>query len=1251
VRILAVRGSNFASLAGQFELDLRQGPLADAHLFVITGPVGAGKSTLLDALSVALFHEAPRLVKASKAKVDELPADDARNLLRRGATEGFAEVDFQADDGRSYRARWEVRRARRRVDGVVQKPSCTLCCLETGESLGGGLTETRAEITRLLGLDFTQFQRAVLLAQGEFASFLQADSNERSALLERMTGTEVYGRVSKAAYERAKVESEKVEAVQRELNALQPVSWEEIVALQGQLEDNDRRAIELEELLRSLHREKDWFARERDLKDALEQARKEQTEVLAQESTFEEQRNELRRTESAVRLSAYFSAVDELKAQAETLSAGLEAQREAARQAMQARNDALALVDAARATVSAAEASRRDIEPQLEEALKVDEQLRAAEQAVTEADKRRQVSDERRVAGEESLRSSRELLSGLRKTEQELEEFKAANSGRAPIFTEQKHWLEQILQYEKVKEEEIKNRDAAASLARTIEDLRKKSDAVSGELSSEHAEIERLEAASAALEAEIAALGPEHLEQVQEESRSRQEQAAALEKSHVELRSLQAEVHRILTERAEAVRESATARHLAAETDSRLPALEAATAEAERAWRMALSSRKPNVEELRSQLSPGQPCPVCGALDHPWVSVESPILDELVEKSGKRREELANDLAVLRGRRAQQDARLEQLQKSIVQADKRLDSLTPERERLRTTIVEGARKLGLADLAEVSKTLAAAKSQLDLVARELRAARDKQAVLRSTMDQLKSRKRVFEKHNGLHSTLETNFSVALSREESTTAQLAVIQASREKLRTTITSAFSCFPDPGAAGSDAHAPGADSAGPGFDLALLDDRPETLRRTFASRADEWKKKLEQLGETCRQISAVEVEVEYRERESVQAATEYEAAEASLLARKRDASELAGKRALLLDGRAVADVRRFFDDQVDAARTALQSAERGLEAATADLNRLETTIGSQMDQLKENSDKLHARTAALHKQLNKRGFEEDDARRLASRGESWCQDTRDAIDEYDKQRARVRERVEERERQVDEHGRARPSRNAADVDQLMEDTAEQRKTVDRVKGEIGAQLIHAQSVKERMKALSDQLISLEGEGRVWLQLGEVIGSADGKAFRNFAQTYTLDLLLEHANGHLADLKPRYRLERLPNDGHDPLGILVVDQDMGDDRRPVNTLSGGETFLVSLALALGLSSLQSHRVRLGSLFIDEGLGALDSAALETALAALEALQLQDRQIGIISHVDGLAEHFQAEVRVVPLGAGASRVEVAKRG
>ncbi len=123
MRILAIRGRNLASLAVDFELDLQVPPFDKAGLFAITGPVGAGKSTLLDVVCLALFDRTPRLTGRGGAAVGSsheeedlrLASNDVRTILRRGTVDGAAEVDFQGRDGKRYRARWTVRRARRRA--------------------------------------------------------------------------------------------------------------------------------------------------------------------------------------------------------------------------------------------------------------------------------------------------------------------------------------------------------------------------------------------------------------------------------------------------------------------------------------------------------------------------------------------------------------------------------------------------------------------------------------------------------------------------------------------------------------------------------------------------------------------------------------------------------------------------------------------------------------------------------------------------------------------------------------------------------------------------------------------------------------------------------------------------------------------------------------------------------------------------------------------------------------------------------
>ena len=177
----------------------------------------------------------------------------------------------------------------------------------------------------------------------------------------------------------------------------------------------------------------------------------------------------------------------------------------------------------------------------------------------------------------------------------------------------------------------------------------------------------------------------------------------------------------------------------------------------------------------------------------------------------------------------------------------------------------------------------------------------------------------------------------------------------------------------------------------------------------------------------------------------------------------------------------------------------------------------------------------------------------------------------------------------------------------------------------------------------ALANELNARQAKAEPWQKLNELIGSADGAKFRGIAQRRTLDILLGYANAQLAHLAARYRLERLP----ESLNLIVRDGDMADERRSVHSLSGGESFLVSLALALGLASLTSNRLRIESLFIDEGFGSLDAETLNTAMGALMQLEAQGRKVGVISHVAEMADAIPVQIRVVKGRSGAARLEV----
>ena len=182
-----------------------------------------------------------------------------------------------------------------------------------------------------------------------------------------------------------------------------------------------------------------------------------------------------------------------------------------------------------------------------------------------------------------------------------------------------------------------------------------------------------------------------------------------------------------------------------------------------------------------------------------------------------------------------------------------------------------------------------------------------------------------------------------------------------------------------------------------------------------------------------------------------------------------------------------------------------------------------------------------------------------------------------------------------------------------------------------------------KAKVSGLQEELNVRRVESERWAKLNELAGSADGAKFRRVAQGYTLDILLNYANVQLRGLTRRYRLERVP----DTLALQVIDRDMCDEVRTVHSLSGGESFLVSLALALGLSSLSSNRMRVESLFIDEGFGSLDAETLRVAMDALESLRTQGRKIGVISHVQEMTERIPVRVRVSRAGNGKSTLDV----
>lgn len=280
MKILAIRGKNLASLEGEFSIDFTTEPLRSSGIFAITGQTGAGKSTILDALCLALFDNAPRLNKA-EASVNVYDVEDktitqkdSRNILRRGTSEGYAEVEFLALNGDRYRSRWTVRRARGKVDGALQPTSIKLENLTDKSDEQGTKIDLLKKIVELIGLTFDQFTRAVLLAQGDFANFLKAKSNEKAELLEKLTGTDIYSKISVLIYQKSAEAKNDLELIRQRMKDVKLLSDEELEMFHREKEVKNTEIKPIKELINRIEKNLLWIKQHEELKQELVETEK-----------------------------------------------------------------------------------------------------------------------------------------------------------------------------------------------------------------------------------------------------------------------------------------------------------------------------------------------------------------------------------------------------------------------------------------------------------------------------------------------------------------------------------------------------------------------------------------------------------------------------------------------------------------------------------------------------------------------------------------------------------------------------------------------------------------------------------------------------------------------------------------------------------------------------------------------------------------------------------------------------------------
>lgn len=1226
MKILAIRLRNIASLAGPHEILFDRGPLARAGLFAITGPTGAGKTAILDALCLALYNDTPRLraVPGREAQTpdvdgEQIATSDPRTLMRRGAGEAWAEVDFVGQDGLHYRSRWSVRRARGRPEGRLQAVEMAFRNLSQGQLIAQQIREHRAEVERALGLSFAQFTRAVLLAQAEFAAFLKAPDRERADLLEKLTDSARYSRIGMRAWQRRSAAKTALDALQQEAQGLQPLSAEARSALEQDIAAQ-QAALQAHALAQeALRRAEAWLLQHEQLDLACAQQQRLWTQAQAAVDAAAAEDAELALHAALAPVREHCRRLQSLQQEQSRAHADWDA--------------ALAALGTAEAALTQARAARAQAQQGLAEAETQALEASAALQAAQAAELRRAELRAQQTAlqHEQTTLSARIEAASWR-----LQQDGALQQRVASELAAVEHTLTQAqsllalnaiypaVQAQFAVDANLRaegERSAQALEAATQAQTRAAAALAQAQAAQQSAE-QTLQQARAARMA-MADPQAEHTAALQrEQALSQQRQAAqtALNawQAHAQASAALALAEQTLNASADALAEARTAQ---AALDAALLRSTGRLEDTRRLIEGQRLARKADVAALRAQLRPDEPCVVCGSLEHPYRA-HADLLASLqrhddaalseAEQAWRAADQAASEgrqrLAALGAEHALHTRALAQADAAAAQAAQQAQALA----------VDAARA------AELPALLQALAAELDALQHALRSLQQRQR----EWDQLQQVEQ--QADQALQLARQQGHQAALDQAQAEAA-LARQQLQHEHLRQQWTQHRAQL--------QALLP-ADWA-----VRALADPVRTereLAQALAQLAQQLtqQQSLQQQQATLR-AAAAEVEQALAQDQALLGRVGQQ--QAALTAAQDALAD--ALRALLGEWPDSQTWREALRAAVAQARAALEACERAVSAGQEELAALRIRSSerqTRLDALERECAELLAvldQWSAAHPHIDAATRE-----RLAALPAAELQAAQRAQDLRLRALREARIVLDERSARLAQHAQTRPPE--ADPERLPAALAAVAEALAQTQARLDtqrAERLQDEHTRARLARLGLSLDAARAEYARWSAIADLIGSADGAAFRELAQAWHLDQLIAYANHHLQTFARRYRLSR----GGSELGLLVIDTEMGHEQRSVHSLSGGESFLVALALALGLASLSGRQLRIESLFIDEGFGSLDPRSLDLALDALDGLQSLGRRVGVISHVQEMHERIGTQIRVRRLGQGLSTLEV----
>lgn len=1134
MKFLQLEILNLASLdkQGGEVINFEEGALGESTIFSIVGPTGSGKSTLLDAICLALYNRAPRYPRkkgdknqnieifgaADASESNRLAPTDSRNILTRGKKEGYSKLTFLANNGSIYRAEWHVRFQRVRYENAK---TALYKITRNGEEI----TEETAdwnELPNIIGLDYDQFLRTVLIAQGSFANFLTAKENERYELLEKLIGceetyTNIATEIKKAKDQATDAYNQmaaSVEAVKQNL-----LNDEELAQLKEEIARLEKAEKELDSQLKAISKNLQWFE-ENDKQ--IEQIAIYQTDMEQAAEAIKAMQAQIHRLQLHDEVQPAVNLLQEVERQTQNIH---EQEGNILKAEGNIKSQESAISESEKTLASLKEAVGKAQE-QLEKALPVIAEARALKTKMEAAmPNLKEKKEALELAQKENLTAQKDVEENARniqKWETETEKANLALKATQEEIAKQKQVLHEATQAAEQAWETERNKTAGQN----IEELQNSKTVADRKLQDVQQAIKVVA----------------HLD------------AATTEKQKNEKRIL------VLGKRNAEIDEALGKLTIEALTQETLTLRNAYTLMVSEKW-----------EIHRANLTEGKPCPLCGSTTHPYhtdnrqfeeATTELSQLLNAKENLLKLQQKEEKDLS---GERKQNDGEVQTLQK--------------QQEKLSGEIAtyEEDWKALIAQYPKIPKAEAELKSLLPIYEDKAKEASSKLSLFNKIQKEIERLTQLKDKAVKDEAAYESKASTIQNKAQESTSTCATKLAEQKALTANITSQQK------------------SKSEAYEKAL---------QTWNSA----RKEMEEWQEKYKQILNGE---------------EPDAAEQRLTAAKDKATKAA-------------------DNQ--------NENFNKLKAELAKSKGSHQTMLSQNKTMKEN---LQAKEKELdlwieeyNKQLEEKSIEprfidRNTIREMLHSAEDWNAIRREK-DEKEKAVASTTALYQSAEKAHQQHLEHQPAQTRDALLAVQQEYQERSQ-----RNELIAANARMQNHQEAVKQLGDKAEALNlvtQEKDDWTAITDAIG-ADGKTLRKIAQCYTLSFLIAHANQEIRKFNTRYELQQVKHS----LGIRVIDHDRADDIRDTTSLSGGETFIVSLGLALGLSALSSRNISFENLFIDEGFGTLDPDTLATVIDSLAMLQSsQGKKVGVISHTDTMSERITTQIRIIKNGnSGSSHIEI----